>query len=135
MIVVEACLVLDVLLNTARARAARVILYQHDGAICAPELLDAEVMQVLRRYVSSGEISTARAVQARTVLKELPIERVSHLPFLDRVWDLRDNMTAYDALYVALAEARQCPLATTDTKFERTPGHTADIVTIPASGG
>lgn len=130
MIVVDASLVLDVLLNTTRAGAARGLLNDHDGTVCAPELLDVEVMQVLRRYVRSGDISAQRAAQARDMLKVLPVERVEHLPFVDRVWDLRENLTAYDAIYVALAEARQCPLATTDSKFQRTPGHTADIVTV-----
>lgn len=88
----------------------------------APHLLDLEVTQTLRRYTSAGILETDRAVRALSRLKELDLERWSHEPFLFRVWALRENLTAYDGAYVALAEALDAPLVTFDRRIAAAPG-------------
>src|SRR5439155_1478000 len=80
----------------------------------APHLVDLEVAQVLRRYTASGEMDAQRGLQALEDLGDLPLVRYPHDLFLSRIWDLRDNLTAYDAAYVALAEALAAPLVTRD---------------------
>ena len=86
-----------------------------------PHLADVEVAQTLRRYVSEGELDAAAAADALDDLRALDVERHSHEPLLDRVWALRDNLTAYDAVYVALAEALDTRLLTCDGGLARAP--------------
>lgn len=93
----------------------------------APYLIDLEVAQVLRRYTRGGEISSRRAEEALEWFLNLPINRYPHSPFLRRVWQLRDNLTAYDAAYVSLAEALGAPLLTLDARLARTHGHSAVV--------
>ena len=88
----------------------------------APELLDLEVLSVLRRRASSGDIDEAGAGVALEALGELPLTRYPHLPLLPRVWTLRTNLSPYDAAYVALAEELGCPLVTGDRRIARAPG-------------
>ena len=85
--------------------------------LVGPELLPAEVSNVLRRLELSGKLSTAEATLACNDLQRLNLELFPFAPFAQRVWDLRDNVTSYDAWYVALAEALGCPLATLDRKL------------------
>jgi len=93
----------------------------------APHLLDIEVAQVLRRFVRRGELSPERARQALEDLAALPLERYSHEQLLPRVWRLRDNLSAYDAAYVALAEILGAALLTRDSRISRAPGHIAQV--------
>ncbi|HHQ48371.1 MAG TPA: VapC toxin family PIN domain ribonuclease, partial [Acidobacteria bacterium] len=93
----------------------------------APELLDVEVAQVVRRYCRRGQISIERAGTAIKLLADLDVARHGHAPLLPRIWALRDNLTAYDAAYVALAEALDAPLLTRDGQLARSSGHTARI--------
>ena len=93
----------------------------------APHLLDLEVAQVLRCYYNSGEINFERGREALEDLRDLPINRYPHDIFLPRIWELRHNMTAYDAVYVALAETPSAPLLTRDTRLASAPAHTAII--------
>ena len=95
----------------------------------APHLVDLEVAQVLRRYVSRGDISAARGEQALSDFAAFPVARYPHQPFLPRIWELRANVTAYDAVYLALAETLEVPLLTSDGKLEGVPGHLARIIT------
>lgn len=88
----------------------------------APELLDLEVLSVLRRRASSGDIDEAAAGAALESLRELRVTRYPHLPLLPRVWTLRTNLNPYDATYVALAEELGCPLVTGDRRIARAPG-------------
>lgn len=88
----------------------------------APDLLDLEVLSVLRRRSSSGDIREAEAKAALEDLGELRLTRYPHLPFLPRVWALRANLSPYDAAYVALAEELRCPLVTADRRIARAPG-------------
>ena len=88
----------------------------------APHLLSVEVTQVLRRLVRREQLSAARATEAVVDLGDLDIERYEHEPLLVRMWELRPNLTAYDAAYVALAELLDAPLLTTDVRLARSPG-------------
>ena len=91
-------------------------LIAREGLI-GPELLPAEVSNVLRRLELSGKLSTAEATLACNDLRRLNLELFPFAPFAQRVWDLRDNVTSYDAWYVALAEGLDCPLATLDRQL------------------
>jgi predicted nucleic acid-binding protein len=88
----------------------------------APELVDLEVVSTLRRAARAGQLDERRSAQALADLSVLPLQRVPHLRLLPRVWELRDNLTAYDAAYVALAEALNAPLLTADGPLARAPG-------------
>ncbi len=132
MIVIDASALIELLLNTAIGRAVANRVRDDSQALHAPHLIDLEVAQVLRRLVSVGIITSARALQALESLADLGIARYPHEPLLTRIWSLRANLTAYDAAYVCLAEALAAPLVTCDEKLQRAPGHTAriDVVNI-----
>jgi len=87
--------------------------------LAAPYLLDAEVASVLRRQVSSGQLPPRRARLALDDLITMPLRRAPHIPLLSRAWELRENLTIYDALYVALAEALDVRLLTADAPLSR----------------
>lgn len=88
----------------------------------APQLVDLEVASVLRRQCSSGQLVRRRAELALADLIDLPLERVAHRGLLERCWELRDNLTVYDAAYVALAELLDLPLLTADARLAKAPG-------------
>ncbi len=90
--------------------------------LAAPELIDLEITSVLRRLVLRGQLHHARADQALSDLAALPMQRAPHLPLLARCWSLRDNLSVYDASYVALAEALSIRLLTADAKLSKAPG-------------
>ena len=102
-------------------------LSDRDETLHAPHLVDLEVAQTLRRYEAGGEMSPERARQALLIFFQMPLERHPHWPLLDRVWELRRNLTAYDAAYVALAEALDAPLLTCDRALASAPGHHANV--------
>ncbi len=85
----------------------------------APELIDLEVLSVWRRGARAGRLSTQRCRQALTDLAVLPIARAPHAPLIDRIWELRDSLTSYDAAYVALAEVLGVPVLTADRRLSR----------------
>jgi predicted nucleic acid-binding protein len=119
-IVVDASAMLDVLLRTEAAAAPEQKLFLARTSLHAPHLLDVEVAQVLRRYVLAGEIDAKRGQLALSDLVDFPIQRHPHDLFLPRVWELRRNLTAYDAVYVALAEVLDARLLTRDRRLART---------------
>jgi predicted nucleic acid-binding protein len=125
--VVDASALLEVLLQTARARRIEARLFAAGESLHAPHLIDVEVAQVLRRYAAMGAMDAARAEQALRDLDDLPLSRYAHGMFLPRIWSLRDNLTAYDAAYVALAESLPGPLLTCDRRLARAPGHGAVV--------
>lgn len=90
--------------------------------LAAPHLMPAEVANILRRAALSGDISPDSAALAHADLLDLPVELFPYEPFADRVWELRDNVTAYDGWYVALAEALDASLATLDHRLAAAPG-------------
>ncbi|HEX6723832.1 MAG TPA: type II toxin-antitoxin system VapC family toxin [Gaiella sp.] len=93
----------------------------------APYLIEVEVLETLRRSALTKVISHDRAADARSDLVDLQITLYPHRPFAARVWELRDNLSAYDAVYVALAEALDAPLVTCDGRLARAPGVRARI--------
>ena len=117
MIVVDASALLEVLLRTPAAQAVERRLFDPRETLHAPHLLDVEVAQVVRRYVAAGEIDRDRGRVALADLADFPLRRYPHDFLLPRVWELRDNLTAYDAVYVALAEALDAPLITRDRRL------------------
>lgn len=90
--------------------------------LAAPELLDLEVGHALRRHVQAGTVTTERAGRALGALVQMPIWRVPHRDVVGRAWELRDNLSIYDASYVALAELLRAPLLTADGRLARAPG-------------
>ncbi|MFQ6077904.1 MAG: type II toxin-antitoxin system VapC family toxin [Thermodesulfobacteriota bacterium] len=94
------------------------------------EAVREEVAQVLRRYSVSGAMEPERGLEALIDLADLPITRYPHDIFLPRIWELRHNMTAYDAVYVTLAETLSASLLTRDTRLASASGHEATIVLL-----
>lgn len=127
MIVVDASAVIEVLLNTPAGVRVANRLFADGETLHAPHLLDLEVAQVLRRYALSAELDAARSAQALEDLAALPLSRYPHDVLLPRIWELRHNVTAYDAAYVALAEALAAPLVTRDAALAASRGHAARI--------
>ena len=102
-----------------------------EGSLAGPELVLAEVSNILRRLERIGEISRLEANSAHRDLLRLDLDLFPFAPFADRVWALRSNLTSYDAWYVALAEALDCPLVTLDRKLDRANGPACEIITPP----
>ncbi len=127
MIVLDASCVVELLLRSAGAEKVEARLFRPRETWHAPHLLDVEVAQVLRRYAASGDFSDARGSEALALLSRFPLARYAHEPLLPRVWQLRGSLTAYDATYVALAEALAAPLVTRDARLARAGGHRARI--------
>ena len=129
MIVVDASAVAHLLARGSGFRALKQRL-SSDPSWHAPQIVDLEVTQALRRKEASGGLSTERAARAIDALTKLPLTRWPHLPFVPRVWRLRSNLTPYDAAYVSLAEALDVPLITRDRRIARASGHRARIELI-----
>lgn len=124
MIVLDASAVIELLLGNwvIRKRVAR-----PSEALAAPHLIDVEVAHVLRRLCISGELDETRGQEALADLADLDLDRFAHEDLLPRVWELRHNLTAYDAVYVALAEVLRAPLLTLDEKLAKSAGHRARV--------
>ena len=130
MSVLDASAVIELLLGTELGRAVAARVSDPAADLSAPHLLDVEVAQALRRYVRDRALTPREAAAALDDLRALDIERHGHEALLDRVWALRDNLTAYDAVYVALAEALGTTLVTCDGKLARSPGMSRRIVLV-----
>lgn len=126
MIVADASAILEWLIGGPRGEAVGSALEGED--ILAPAHLDVEVAQVTRRLALEAVITPIRGQAMLELLAEAPIRRVPLAALLPRVWTLRKNLTAYDAAYVALAEALPAPLLTFDRKIPTAPGHQAKVV-------
>lgn len=125
MIVLDASAALELLLRSPAAPLIERRIFDPAESVHAPHLIDIEVAQVVRRYVRRGELGTCRGTEVLADLTALPIERYPHDVFLSRIFGLRENLTAYDAAYVALAEALPAPLLTCDAKLAEVPGSRA----------
>ncbi len=125
--VLDASSVLEILLQTAAGAPVAERLLRTDSSLHAPHLLDVEVAQVLRRFVARGEVPEPRARQALAALADFPLERYAHTILLPRIWALRQNLDAYGAAYVALAEVLGATLLTRDATIARAPGLAARI--------
>lgn len=130
MIVVDASAILELLLGSSAAVQVDERIFQPNETLHAPHILDIEVAQVLRRYCRTGELTEARGQEALSDLADLPLQRYPHWLFFYRIWELRDTLTAYDAVYVALAEALSAPLLTCDRKLAAAPRHNAKIEVV-----
>ncbi|HEY3908422.1 MAG TPA: type II toxin-antitoxin system VapC family toxin [Stellaceae bacterium] len=127
MIVVDASALLEALLQTPAAAAVEERLFGDELPLHAPHLIDLEVTQVLRRYEATGRVEAARCQDALDDLQNFSLRRYQHDVLLPRVWELRHNITAYDAAYVALAEALGATLLTRDRRLATASGHRARI--------
>lgn len=125
--VLDASVVVELLLSTSQGRSIAERIADPRIALHAPHLVDVEVTQALRRYVRVGEIDPVSAAAALDDLRALDVERHGHEALLDRVWALRENLTAYDAVYVALAEALDATLLTCDGKLARAVGDSGRV--------
>ena len=130
MIVVDASAVLEVLLRTLVAPAIERRLFAAGESLHAPHLIDIEVAQALRRYAAAGDMSAERGREALEDLTDLSLRRYPHDVLLPRVWELRANLTAYDAVYVALAEALGAPLITRDRRLASAAGRHATVEVV-----
>ena len=130
MIVVDASALLEFLLQTSLGARVEARLFRQEDELHAPHLLDVEITQGLRRLVRTGEVSSGRADEAIADLTDLDLHRHPHLDLLGRAWKLRDNISAYDAMYVALAGAIEATMVTCDGPLAKAPGHRARIEVI-----
>ena len=126
MIVVDASAALSALLNDGPARRSLAREQLH-----APHLIDSEVASGLRRRVAGQQLSAAAGWAALNVLRRLGMTRYPTFPVLERVWGLRQNLSAYDAAYVALAEELGCTLLTADARLSRASGIRCPITVVP----
>ncbi len=127
--VVDTSALLDVFLARDTAPALRRAVVT--GRCAAPELIDLESASVLRRMVLRGGLPPGEGGETLRDIRDAPIARVPHRGLVGRIWELRDNVTPYDAAYLALAELLDVPLLTSDAKLGRAHGHRAEVVVYP----
>lgn len=123
---VDASAALSALLNAGPARSALASEQLH-----APHLIDSEVANGLRRMVNAQQVDTDSGWAALDAFRRLGMTRYPIFSILDRVWELRDNLSAYDASYVALAELLGCGLLTADARLSRAPGIRCPVTVVP----
>jgi predicted nucleic acid-binding protein len=121
-IVLDASALVELVLGTPAGRTVAARIADPALGLHVPHLADVEVAQALRRYAKEGEVDARAAVAALEDLRALDLHRHAHEPLLDRVWELRHNLSAYDAVYVALAEVLDATLLTCDGRLGRAPG-------------
>ena len=126
MIVLDASVVVELLTNRDMSDDIRMELAGSDGSILVPHLIDVEAVSALRRLTRGQRIDGHRSAEFLAALAALPAERYAHAPLIERIWELRQNFTAYDATYIALAEATDSVLYTCDEKLRS--GHRARVV-------
>ena len=130
MIVLDASAAVDWLVQTAATQRIESRIFSRNHSLHAPELLDLEVAQVLRRLVREGALSASRAEAAIEDLLDLRITRYPHSMLLPRIWQLRHNLSAYDAAYVVLAEKLGATLLTRDARLASAAGHSATVEVV-----
>jgi len=129
-IVLDASAAVDWLVQTVEAPRIESRIFSRNHSLHAPDLLDLEIVQVLRRLVREGTLSASRAGAAIQDLLDLRITRYPHVVHLPRIWQLRHNLSAYDAAYVVLAEKLGATLLTRDAKLASVSGHSAAIEVV-----
>ena len=130
MIVLDASAAIEWLLQSPTGIKVDKRIFSPSESLHTPHLLDIEVAQVLRRYLREKIIGAQRGQEALEDLADLPVSRYPHDFLLPRIWELRATLTAYDAAYVALAEALEAPLLTCDGKIASAPGHSAKVEVV-----
>jgi predicted nucleic acid-binding protein len=126
-IVLDASALVELLLNTAAGQMIAMRIADPALGVHVPHLADIEVVQALQRFAKDGELGAAEAARALDDLRALDLQRHAHEPLLERVWALRHNLSAYDAVYVALAEVLDTVLLTCDGPLARAPGMTRRV--------
>ena len=129
MIVVDASAVIELVARSPAGLRVAERVSGADETLHAPHLIDVEVAHALRRLTLAGAISTRTATARLAALATLAVERYPHTDLLARIWELRENVTAYDAAYLALAEALGAPLLTCDRALLDVPGCSALVET------
>jgi predicted nucleic acid-binding protein len=127
MIVLDASAAVDWLLQTPAGQRIEERIYARNDTLHTVHLLDVEFAQVLRRLVREGTLARKRAEEAIEDLIAVRVTRYAPVLLLNRIWQLRQNLSAYDAAYVALAEELESPLITRDQGIAAAPGHAATI--------
>ena len=130
MIVLEASIVVELLMKGPGAEILRREMEAREESFAVPHLLDVEVVSALRSMVVGRQLDAHRISQLLADLKALPVDRYGHDALLGRMWELRHNFTAYDAVYIAMAEATDAVLYTCDEKLRK--GHRARVVVFSA---
>jgi predicted nucleic acid-binding protein len=125
-IVLDASAAVSALLRGGPARAALAAEVVH-----VPHLVDIEVLSALRRCASSGQVADSAAADALDTWRRLGVTRYPVVGLLNRIWELRANVTAYDAAYVALAETLGCAVVTADARLARAPGLRCPVTVVP----
>lgn len=127
MIVLDTSAAVDWLLQTTAGKRIEKRIYARNESLHTVHLLDAEFAQVMRRLVRAGTLASRRAEEAIEDLTALRVSRYAPVLLLNRIWRLRQNLSAYDAAYVALAEELKAPLITRDSRLAAAPGHSATV--------
>lgn len=133
MLVVDASAVVDAVVESGPSDPIPARLAEADGLV-APHLIDLEVLHFLRRMVHTERLTADRASDALDDFADLELTRYPHEPFIDRIWELRDGLSAYDAAYLALAEAISIPLITCDRGLASVADRTVEVELFPPSG-
>lgn len=131
--VVDASVLVELLTDGRHTELAERRLREEPGWLWAPHLVDAEVGQALRAGVRRSRFGSELAAAALEDLIQMRLQRVSHHLLADRAWELRDNLSFYDGLYVALAEVLEAPLLTFDARLARAPGARAEVILLQAA--
>lgn len=131
MIVVDASALLESVSSATVNEPLAQRLLAEAGDLHAPHLIDVEMLSGLGRLEARRQIVPRRSVEARRALAALAIERYPHGGLTDRIWELRDNLSAYDASYIVLSELLRAPLITCDGRLARSPGHRAVVEHFP----
>jgi len=132
--VVDASVLVSALADDADDGAIARRRLRQAAELAAPELVDLEVLSVLRRQLARGHLDRDRADVAWADLVTFPLVRYGHLDLAERVWTLRDALTPYDAAYVALAELLECPLVTADARLAKGAAHGGSPVRVEVLG-